>query len=390
MKDPRLYLSRITQNTKQSDIRAMTFACQRAKAINLAQGIADLPVPDAVQSGAQTAILRGENIYTSYMGTDVIRSAIGDKIRHYNKIDADPAKHIVATTGATGAFLIACMALLNPGDEFIVFQPYYGYHIHTLKMLGIKPVIVDLVPPEWSFSLDALEQAVTQKTRAILINTPANPCGKVFSQTELDAIADFCIKHDLIIFTDEIYEYFVYDKKSHISPGSMEKIKDRTVTISGFSKTFYITGWRIGYLVCNEEWAEAAGQFNDLVYICPPSPFQAGVAAGIAEIKDDFYQNTRTSYEKKRDMLCTALDRAGLTPYIPEGSYYVLADTTRVPGETALEKTMHILEKTNVGSVPGSAFYENGGTNLARFCFARKDEILEKACMQLTNDGRFL
>jgi aminotransferase len=390
MKDPRQYLSRVTQHTKQSDIRAMTFACQRAKAINLAQGIADLPVPDAVQSAAQKAIQEGENIYTSYMGTDVVRSAIGHKIKHYNNIDADPAKNIVATTGATGAFLIACMALLNPGDEFIVFQPYYGYHIHTLKMLGIKPVVVDLVPPAWSFSLDALEQSVTSETRAILINTPANPCGKIFSQKELDEIADFCIHHDLIIFTDEIYEYFVYDKKPHISPGSFEKIKDRTVTISGFSKTFYITGWRIGYLVCNEDWAEAAGQFNDLVYICPPSPLQAGVAAGINEIQDDYFEHTRISYEKKRDMICAALDQAGLPPYIPEGSYYVLADTTRVPGKTALEKSMHILEKTNVGSVPGSAFYENGGTCLARFCFARKDEIIEKACTQLTDAGRFL
>ena len=389
MNSHELYLSRIAAQTSQSEIRSMTFACRKHGGINLAQGIADLSVPEAVRENAQKAVDQGHNIYTSYMGTDAIRAAISEKLKRYNKIDADPGKNIVATAGATGAFFIACLALLNPGDEFIIFQPYYGYHVNTLKMLGIKPVVVDLAPPAWSFSKADLEKAITPRTRAILVNTPANPCGKVFSHKELNAIADFSVAHDLMVITDEIYEYFIYDGKEHISPGSLDAIKDRTVTISGFSKIFYITGWRIGYLACNESWAAAAGQFNDLVYVCPPAPLQAGVAGGLSEIGHDYYEKTRSAYQKKRDMICSALDQAGLTPYVPEGSYYVLADTTRVPGNTAQEKAMHILEKTGVASVPGTAFYENSGDNLVRFCFAKEDVIVEKACGQITAAGRF-
>ena len=389
MNPPELYLSRIAAQTSQSEIRSMTFACRKHGGINLAQGIADLSVPGPVRENARQAVAQGHNIYTSYMGTDAIRAAISEKLKRYNKIDADPGKNIVATAGATGAFFIACLALLNPGDEFIIFQPYYGYHVNTLKMLGIKPVVVDLAPPAWSFSTADLEKAITPRTRAILVNTPANPCGKVFSHKELNAIADFSVAHDLMVFTDEIYEYFIYDGKEHISPGSLDTIKDRTVTISGFSKIFYITGWRIGYLACNESWAASAGQFNDLVYICPPAPLQAGVAGGLAEIGHDYYEKTRSAYQKKRDMICSALDQAGLTPHVPEGSYYVLADTTRVPGKTAQEKAMHILEKTGVASVPGTAFYENSGDNLVRFCFAKEDVIVEKACGQITAAGRF-
>ena len=389
MNSHELYLSRIAAQTSQSEIRSMTFACRKYGGINLAQGIADLSVPEAVRENAQKAVDQGHNIYTSYMGTDAIRAAISEKLKRYNKIDADPGKNIVATAGATGAFFIACLALLNPGDEFIIFQPYYGYHVNTLKMLGIKPVVVDLAPPAWSFSTADLEKAITPRTRAILVNTPANPCGKVFSRKELNAIADFSVAHDLMVVTDEIYEYFIYDGKEHISPGSLDVIKDRTVTISGFSKIFYITGWRIGYLACNESWAASAGQFNDLVYICPPAPLQAGVAGGLAEIGHDYYEKTRSAYQKKRDMICSALDQAGLTPHVPEGSYYVLADTTRVPGKTAQEKAMHILEKTGVASVPGTAFYENSGDNLVRFCFAKEDVIVEKACGQITAAGKF-
>jgi aminotransferase len=390
MEDPKYYLSERAGHTSQSEIRSMTFECGKVNGINLAQGIADLSVPDSVKRNAQQAIDLGQNVYTSYMGTDAIRSAISEKLKYYNGIDADPNKHIVATSGATGAFYIACLALLNPEDEFIVFQPYYGYHINTLKMIGIKPVYADLTPPSWSFSIADLEKAVTPKTRAILINTPANPCGKVFSKPELDAIADFSIHHDLIVFTDEIYEYFIYEGKQHVSPGAIEKIKDRTVTISGFSKIFYITGWRIGYLACNETWAAAAGQFNDLVYICPPSPLQAGVAGGLSEIGEAYYEKTRSSYENKRDMICAALDAVGLTPFIPEGAYYVLADTTSVFGKTAYDKAMHILKKTGVACVPGNAFYENGGTGLVRFCFAKEDHIIEKACRQIRDAGKYL
>ena len=216
-----------------------------------------------------------------------------------------------------------------------------------------------------------------------MINTPANPSGKVFSQEELEQIADFAIKHDIFIFTDEIYEYVVYENE-HISPGSIPRIFDRTITISGYSKTFSITGWRVGYCICDEKWKVMIGYINDLIYVCSPSPLQYGVMRGIEKLSDDFYESLRKKYENKRDRLCKTLESIGLTPYIPQGAYYVLVDVSSIPGQTSKEKAMHILDKTGVATVPGSAFYhDDAGENLVRFCFAKNDNDLDEACTRL-------
>jgi aminotransferase len=305
-------------------------------------------------------------------------------MRDYNGLTVDAEREILVTSGATGGFAAACMALFDPGDEVILFEPFYGYHTHTLSAINVVPVFVRLKAPVWTFEINDVKRAITPRTRAVVINTPANPSGKVFSREELQALAEIVIEHDLILITDEIYEYFLYDGHQHISAATLPQMAERTVTVSGFSKTFSITGWRIGYVICPPQWTTAIGYFHDLAYVCAPSPFQHGVTAGLNELQSDFYTDLGREYLRKRDMLCEALAIAGLTPSIPQGSYYVLADSSSLPGKTSKEKAMALLNETGVASVPGAAFFhDNGGDNLLRFCFAKRDADLENACSRL-------
>lgn len=368
----------------QSEIRTMSIECDRVRGINLSQGVCDLDLPLPVKNGAKDAMDQGINQYTRYDGLPELRKAIAKKMLKYNGVTANPDKNIIVSCGATGAFYSACLALLNPGEEVVIFEPYYGYHVNTLIAAGARPVFVKLTPPDWCFSRAELEKIVTPKTRGIMINTPANPSGKVFTREELEVIAEFAIKHDLFVFTDEIYEYFVYDDYCHISPASLPEIANRTITISGYSKTFSITGWRIGYCVCDEKWATMIGYINDLVYVCGPAPLQIGVARGIEELPDAFYRSLRDEYLAKRNNICAVLKNAGLDPYVPQGAYYILSDVSRLPGTTSKDKAMFLLDRTGIASVPGSAFYHGkGGESMVRFCFAKKDNELDLACERL-------
>ncbi len=368
----------------QSEIRAMTASCTKAGGINLAQGVCDLGVPEEVQMGVTRAMAEGHNTYTPYAGLPAIREAIAGKMKSYNGIECDPDSNIILSAGSTGAFYIACLALLNPLDEVILMEPFYGYHVNMLKAVGAVPRYVRMQPPDWSFSLEDIERVVTPKTRAIVVCTPGNPSGKVFTEEEIRQIADLAVKHDLLVFTDEIYEYFLYDGHRHISPATLPEIADRTITVSGYSKTFSITGWRIGYCVCHESLVETIGHMNDLVYVCAPAPLQMGVAAGINELPQSYYDDLCGDLLAKREQICEALTRAGLVPYPPQGSYYVLADASSLPGKTSKEKAVHLLEKTGVASVPGSAFYHEDGENLLRFCYAKTDTDLDEACNRLS------
>lgn len=377
-------LSELASHIAQSEIRIMSVECEKAGGVNLAQGICDTEVPLPVRRGAEAAIEGGFNSYTRLDGIANLRRAIARKMHDYNHVEVDPDHEIVVTAGSTGAFFCACTSLINPGDEVIVFEPYYGYHVHTLKALHAVPVFIRLTPPDWSFSHEALQRAITPKTRGIVVNSPANPSGKVFTAEELGWIAEFARRYDLMIFTDEIYEYFLYDGRKHISPASLPGMAERCVTISGFSKTFSITGWRIGYAVCDRRWAHAIGYFHDLAYICAPSPFQHGVTAGLEELGPDFYNSLTAEYAVKRDLLCKALEAAGLKPNIPQGSYYVLADVSALPGSNSKQKAMYLLKETGVAAVPGESFYNGGaGANLLRFCFAKNDSDLRDACHRL-------
>ena len=368
----------------QSEIRAMTIECEKVNGINLAQGVCDTELPTIIQEKTQEGIRGGINSYTRYDGLSELRQAIAKKTAGYNKICADPETEIIVSAGSTGSFYCACLAFLNPGDEVILFEPYYGYHVNTLLVLDAVPTYVTMNAPQWTFTPEILDQAVTSRTKGILVNTPANPSGKVFTETELGWIADCAIRHDLIVFTDEIYEYFLYDGLKHISPATIPGIADRTITISGFSKTFSVTGWRIGYSICNPNWALMIGYMNDLIYVCAPAPLQYGVALGMDGLPSGFFHALVEEYTKKRDRICTVLKEAGMEPAIPQGAYYVLADVSRLPGATSKAKAMYLLDKTGVASVPGEAFYHGStGKNLVRFCFAKKDQDLDDACERL-------
>jgi aminotransferase len=323
-----------------------------------------------VMEAAIQAIRDGYNIYTRLDGVAVLRQAIAEKLARYNGLIADPDKEILVTSGATGAMSSACLALFDPGDQVILLEPFYGYHYSTLASMRVEPVLVPMEMTTWEIDFDRLRAAITPRTRGLVINSPGNPCGKVFTRTELEAVAALAIEHDLFVLTDEIYEYFVYEGQSHIS------------------KTFSMTGWRMGYLAASSRWIPAIGYFHDLGYVCAPSPFQFAAAAGLQTLPDSFYQDMATEYQEKRDKICDALAAAGLTPAVPAGAYYVLADASRIEGDRASVKARNLLRATGVGAVAGSAFYGTGrGENLLRYCFAKQDADLERACTALRNFG---
>ncbi|HTW45468.1 MAG TPA: pyridoxal phosphate-dependent aminotransferase [Acidobacteriaceae bacterium] len=381
-----LSLSELAPRVLQSEIRSMTMECDRIGGVNLAQGVCDTDVPAPVAEAAHQAIRDGHNIYTRLDGIPRLRQAIAAKLRDDRGLSVDPDREVLVTSGATGAFHAAAMALLNPGDQVILFEPFYGYHANTLASLRVTPVIVPLAAPDWALDLDALRAAITPRTRALLINTPANPSGKIFTRNELTALGEIAAEHNFFLFTDEIYEYFLYDNARHLSPAMLPGLRERTILMSGFSKTFAITGWRLGYLVADPQWLGAISYFHDLLYVCAPAPFQHGAAAGLEQLGPDFYRRLALDHQSRRDRLVAALSDVGLTPHIPPGAYYILADVSRLEGGNAAKKARNLLARTGVAAVAGSAFFRpGGGENLLRFCFAKKDADLDEACRRLKN-----
>lgn len=369
-----------TGRLAQSDIRAMTLACAKVNGINMSQGVCDTPVPEVVVQAAKDAMEQGRNIYSRYDGVPELRQAIALKLAVYNRISADSETDVTVSAGATGSFQATCMALLNPGDEVILFEPFYAYHIQAILAVEAIPRYVTMRAPEWSWDAEELERAITPKTKALVVNSPGNPSGKVFSRRELEQIAEIACRRDLMVITDEIYEYFVFDGRDHISMASLPNMAQRTITIGGYSKTFSITGWRIGYSVAEAGWAKAIGAMSDVLYVCAPTPLQHGVAAGIRTLPKSFYAGLATEYQQKRDRFCGALEKAGLPPSVPQGAYYVLADVSRLPGHTGRDRAMYLLDKTGVAGVPGEAFFAGPqGSRFIRFCFAKTQQDLEQA-----------
>jgi aminotransferase len=380
----RLHLSELAPGAVQSEIRAMTAACDAMGGINLAQGVCDTPVPAPVEAEAHAAIQGGYNIYTRLDGIARLRAAIAAKQQRDYGLAYDPESEVLVASGASGGVHAAAMALLNPGDEVILFEPFYGYHVATLQSQRVKPVLVALAEPDFALDAEALRSAITPRTRAIVLNTPANPSGKVFTQAETESVCQVCLENDLFLITDEIYEYFVYDGARHIAPATVPGMRERTIVISGFSKTFSITGWRLGYVTADARWLPAIAYFHDLTYVCAPAPFQHAAAAGLEQLAPSFYQQIAADHQSKRERMVSALRDAGLTPTVPAGAYYVLADVSRIPGATAAEKARTLLRETGVAAVAGSAFFRKGrGENLLRFCFAKQDAALDEACARL-------
>jgi len=364
----------------QSDIRRMSRECERVGGINLGQGICDLPTIPELVEGACDAIASSKATYSKFEGIDLLRERIAKKIATFNRFEVDPAREIVVTVGSTGGFAAAALATLNAGDEVILFEPYYGYHLNTLKVLGVETKYVPLNLPDWSIDFDALRAAFGPKTRGIVVCTPSNPCGKVFTTDELRRIAELCREFNAWCYTDEIYEYIVYDGRKHVSMASVDR--DVTITISGFSKTFSVTGWRIGYVAADARVCASIGLVNDLFYVCAPTPLQWGIARAL-EIGEEYYRNLAADYEKKRDLLAAALTDGGFQPFVPQGAYYMLAE---IPDgfADAREAAMALIEEAGVASVPGPSFYASArGDRLLRFCFAKDFAALEEACRRV-------
>ena len=380
---PTLQISDRLGGLVQSDIRRMSRECERIGGINLGQGICDLPTIPEVAEGAIEAIESHRATYSRLEGIDILREKIARKVGAFNGFNVDPETQIVVTVGSTGGFATAAMATLNPGDEVILFEPYYGYHLNTLKVLGVVPKFVALAAPDWEIDFEALRSAFTTRTRAVVICTPSNPSGKVFSREELEMIGALCNEYGAWAITDEIYEYIVYDGRKHLSMASLDSCRDLTITISGFSKTFSITGWRIGYVAAPETVAAKIGLLNDLFYVCAPTPLQWGVARGL-DVGNEYYADLCASYQKKRDMLADAVRDAGMEPSVPQGAYYMLADIRGAGFSTDKEAANALLQRTGVAAVPGSAFHQsNRGETMLRFCFAKDFDVLEDACNRI-------
>ncbi len=380
----RLALSSLAPETFQSEIRAMTTECDRMGGINLAQGVCDTPVPEVVEAAAVQAIREGQNIYTRCDGIARLREAVAAKQMRDYGLRYEAENEVMVASGATAGLHAAAMALLNPGDEVVLFEPFYGYHVNTLKSLRVNPVLVALAEPDWQLDVDAMRAAVTSRTRAILLNSPANPSGKIFTLPELEAVAQLAVERDLFLITDEIYEYFVYDGARHICPATLPGMRERTIVVSGYSKTFSITGWRVGYATADVRWMPAMAHFHDLTYVCAPAPFQIATAVGIEQLPKAFYKQIAADHESKRGRLLSALEDAGMDPSVPSGAYYIMASAERLPGKTAAEKARSLLRTTGIAAVAGSAFFRPGrGENLLRFCFAKQDVELDAACERL-------
>ena len=378
-------LSNRAKNIAQSEIRAMSILCNEKNGLNMAQGLCDLEVPLPVVEGAKEGIDSGKNVYTSAYGNYKLRAAIAKKQNEFydQGVDVD---NVLVSLGATGAFYATAMSLLNEGDEVILFEPYYGYHVATLESIGCKIKYIRTTPPAYEIDFQHLKDQISEDTKAILICNPSNPSGKVYTREELENLSEIINQNDLFLFSDEMYEHFIYDGLEFVSALSIESLKSRTVVISGFSKIYSITGWRLGYAITQKEIIDAASAFNDLVYVCPPAPLQNGILKGLNELPKSYYENVAIEHQKKRDKFIKALNDAGLSAEYVKGAYYVLADISKLEGEDDKQKVVNLLEKTGIAAVPARAFYQDSkGINLARFCFSKKEEELDEAIERLKN-----
>jgi aminotransferase len=368
---------------QQSDIRAMTRVCEQHGGINLGQGLGDLLAPLPVRDAARNAIDIGANTYAPAEGISELREAIAAKLARDNHISADAEHEIVVTCGATAALASTLQALLNVGDGILLCEPFYGYHLNTIVISGIEPHFVELPLPSLILTEAALRAAMRPNTRALLLCSPANPSGHVLSLEEIEAVERVATEFDLLVITDEIYEYITYDGRQHISPASVGSLRERTVTISGFSKTFSITGWRIGFAVAPPVLAAAIATVHDLYYICAPAPLQHGAAAGLQHATG-YLKKLRHEYQWRRDLICDALDAARLPPLVPQGAYYVLADVSRLDYADARKAALGLLQRSGVAAVPGSAFFASAtGERYLRFCFAKEETALREAASRL-------
>lgn len=375
-------LSRRVDHFVESVIRDMTRLSLKHGAINLAQGFPDFPAPDELKRAAASAIMEDYNQYSITWGAKDLREEISRKAREYNHIEADPETEITVTCGSTEAMMASMLALINEGDEVVVFEPFYENYGPDSAVSGAVPRFVPLNDDN-SIDEAALVSAFNKKTRALILNTPNNPCGKVFTSNELKLITELCVDHDVIAVTDEIYEYILYDNKKHISIGSLDEMRDRTITISGFSKTYSVTGWRIGYALAGKSLTSAIRKVHDFLTVGAPAPLQHACVTALG-FPDSYYKELARMYDGKRKLLYKALIKAGFKCRMPEGAYYILADIPDGTGMDDMAFARYMVSEVGVAAVPGSSFYKSEeGKHKLRFTFSKKDETLMEAALRL-------
>jgi len=353
--------------------------------INLGQGVCDLDTPAPLVTGALASIDGGDRqLYTPYAGLPELRTAIAKKLQRDNGLPFE-SKNVAVCTGSSGAFFAAGMTLIEPGDEVVLFEPFYSYHWTTIPLFGATPVAVPLDRQTLAFDAGALRRALTKRTRAVVVNTPGNPSGKVWTRAELEELAGVLDGSDVLVLTDEVYEYMCFDGRAHVSPAAVSDLADRTLTMNSFSKTFSITGWRIGFLAGPEAIVEKCGIVFDQIEVCAPRPMQRGVQRALEQLPPSYYTDLQAGYQKKRDAFCAALRDAGFTFAVPQGAYYVLADYTRVFGDVeSHQAVLKMIDRIGVNAVPGHLFFaEPDGVRSMRFQFAVDWPVLEEAMTRL-------
>ena len=377
--------SRRASSFSESVIREMTRLSVAHGAINLSQGFPDFPAPMELKEAARQAIADDINQYPITWGAEPFRAAIANEYRtRYGMSWVDAERNITVTCGSTEAMIAAMLGVLDPGDEVIVFEPFYENYGPDTILSGAVPRTVTLSPPDWTFDERELAAAFNERTRGVVINTPNNPTGKVFSGEELDVISGLCQRWDAAVFTDEIYEHITYDGHKHIPPGAVPGLEDRTVTISALSKTYAVTGWRVGWIVAPDSATGGIRSVHDFLTVAAAAPLQeAGtVALGMPQ---SFYDEVAHEYLERRDTLLRILDETGFVSNPTRGAYYVMADVSHLGLGDDVEVAMHMTKEVGVAVVPGSSFFEEPerGRHLVRFAFCKKLETLEEAGARL-------
>jgi aspartate/methionine/tyrosine aminotransferase len=362
----------------------MTRLSAQHNAVNLAQGFPDFPAPDIVKHAAADAIARDVNQYAITWGAKSFRDAIAAKYRRHYNLDFDPERELTVCCGATEGMIASLLAVSNPGDEVVIFEPHYENYGPDTLLCGAERKFVRLHPPDWTFDSDELRRAFSTRTKAIILNSPGNPTGQVFDRAQLEIIAGLCQEFDALAITDEIYEHIVYDSFQHVPMMTIPGMRDRTILVNSMSKTYGVTGWRVGWVAASPDLTESIRKVHDFLTVGAAAPLQEAGAIALG-LPDEYYRSLAADYQARRDMMLTMLDRAGFRPFRPRGAYYVMADIAGLHAafdfEDDVEFARHLIEHVGIAAVPGSSFFfhPEEGSTLIRFCFCKKYETLELA-----------
>jgi aspartate/methionine/tyrosine aminotransferase len=370
----------------ESVIREMTRVCLKHQGVNLAQGFPDFPAPAEIKEAAVQAIRADFNQYAITWGTPALRQAIADKFAWYNGVSMDPDMEITVCCGSTEAMIASLIAIVNPGEEVIVFEPFYENYGPDTILCDATSRFITLHEPDWHFDDQELVRAFNNKTKAIIINTPNNPTGKIFSRKELQLIADLCLKWGVVAVTDEIYEHILYDGAKHISIASLPGMRDQTITINSISKTYSLTGWRVGWAIAPYHLTASIRKVHDFLTVGAPHPLQEAAAKAL-RIDRSFYQTLADEYQGRRNFLLGVLEDAGFRVWCPNGAYYIMTDVGHFGFLDDVTFAFYLVEKIGVATVPGSSFYSHPdrGATKVRFCFPKKRETLQRAAEKLRN-----